>query len=66
MYNVGIPKMTLRFIKIISVCFYGVSESLQISDRLFVNVLPLKFQLSRGKGLDSIYRFTPQHVCVCS
>jgi hypothetical protein len=58
--------MTLRFIKIISVCFYGGSESLQISYRLFVNVLALKFQLSRGKGWDSIYLFTPQHVCVCS
>ena len=59
-------KMTIGLIKIISVCFYGGSESLQISYRLFVNVLPLKFQLSRGKGQDSIYRFTQQHVCVCS
>ena len=65
-FSVCFLKMTLRFIKIISVCFYGGSEYLQISYRLFVNVLPLKFQLSGGKGWDSIYRFTPQHVCVCS
>ena len=38
-------------------CFWSGSESVHVFHRLFIHVLPLEIQLSRGKGWDPINQF---------
>jgi hypothetical protein len=44
----------------------SVEAKLQVFDSMFICVLPLDLQLSRGRLVVPLTGLTPPHVCACS